>query len=309
MKKEEFYFDSRDEITKIHAVRYTPDTDRPRAVLQIIHGMSEYIERYEPFIEIMVDKGFVVVGEDHLGHGLSVAEGSVHGYFCKKNAATVVVRDVHRLKKLTQEIYPDIPYVIMGHSMGSFIARNYIAMYGSGIDAAIIMGTGNSPMWLINTGKFLGDIMKPFCNPYAPSNVLNKIAFSTYNGRIENPRTDFDWLTKDETIVDKYMADEKCGFVFTINGFDTMFTFIARSEKKSNLSCVPKTLPVLFISGNDDPVGNYGEDVKKAYEALRAAGVSDVTLKLYPGDRHEILNETDKDAVISDLYDWIVSKI
>ena len=142
MIKEEFYFDSRDGENRIHAVRYTPDDGNVRGIVQIVHGMAEYVERYENLAEFLTKRGILVTGEDHLGHGKSVSEGGSFGYFCEQDPATVVVRDVHRLKKITEEQHPQVPYIILGHSMGSFIARNYLCRYGSGIDGAVIVGTG-----------------------------------------------------------------------------------------------------------------------------------------------------------------------
>lgn len=142
MIKEEFYFDSRDGESCIHAVRYTPDDGNVKGIVQVVHGMAEYVERYENLAEFLTARGILVTGEDHLGHGKSVAEGGTYGYFCEQDPATVVVRDVHRLKKITEESYPEVPYVILGHSMGSFITRNYLCRYGKGVDGAVIVGTG-----------------------------------------------------------------------------------------------------------------------------------------------------------------------
>ena len=143
MIKEEFYFDSRDGESRIHAVRYTPDDGNVKGIVQVVHGMAEYVERYENLAEFLTARGILVTGEDHLGHGKSVAEGGTYGYFCEQDPATVVVRDVHRLKKITEESYPEVPYVILGHSMGSFITRNYLCRYGKGVDGAVIVGTEN----------------------------------------------------------------------------------------------------------------------------------------------------------------------
>ena len=153
MKKEEFTFASRDNVTKIHAVRWLPESENIQGIIQIVHGMAEYVERYEELAEFLTGKGYLVTGEDHLGHGKSVPEGGVKGYFCEQDPATVVVRDVHRLKKMTQELYPGVPYFILGHSMGSFITRNYIYRYGTGIQGAIIMGTGMQSLCTCLLGK------------------------------------------------------------------------------------------------------------------------------------------------------------
>lgn len=309
MKKEEFYFDSRDEIDRIHAVRYTPDDGEVRCVVQIVHGMAEYAERYEEFARFLTDRGFVVTGEDHLGHGKSVSEGGYYGYFCERDPATVVVRDVHRLKKLTQALYPDVPYVILGHSMGSFILRNYLCRYGSGIAGAVIMGTGMQPPWLIRLSKALAAVQKAFCGSVYVSKLMDKAAFGSFNKRFQPERTRADWLSRDTENVDKYLADPLCGFCFTVNGFQTLFELIARIQKRENLEKIPKDLPILMVSGKDDPVGDYGEGVKRAYASLQGQGLSDIQMKLYDRDRHELLNEVDRDVVMEDIYCWIKDSV
>ncbi|MBR1930289.1 MAG: lysophospholipase [Lachnospiraceae bacterium] len=309
MKKEEFYYDSRDGKHKIHAVRYLPDDRRVVGVLQIIHGMAEYIERYEETAEFFVQQGFVVTGEDHLGHGKSVGEEKLYGYFCEQDPATVVVRDVHRLKKMTQTLYPDVPYIILGHSMGSFILRNYLFRYGTGIKGAVIMGTGMQSGAVIAASKAFAGIQKLFCGSKHVSKLIDGIAFGTYNKQIASPRTAFDWLSCNTDNVDRYVADPLCGFVFTVNGFSTLFELIARLLKQDNLKKIPKDLPIFMVSGAQDPVGDYGVGVQKAYDALKEVGVENVTLKLYEHDRHEILNEDDNDAVKMDILNWIKDNI
>lgn len=309
MKKEELYFDSRDGIHKIHAVRYTPDSGEVHCVVQIIHGMSEYIERYEEFARFLTEKGIVVTGDDHLGHGKSVPKGDTFGYFCEQDPATVVVRDVHRLKKMTQALYPNVPYVIVGRSMGSFILRNYMCRYGTGISGAVIMGTGMQPAGLIGISKALAAVQKVFCGSKHVSKFLDKAAFGSYNRRFEPVRTKFDWLSKNAENVDCYIADPLCGFTFTVNGFQTLFELISRIQKSENLEKVPKELPVFMVSGEDDPVGDYGVGVKKAFASLQEAGLENMQLKLYEKDRHEILNEDDRDVVMQDIYDWIKGTI
>ncbi len=309
MKKEELYFDSRDGKSRIHAVRYAPDEGEPEGIVQIVHGMAEYAERYEEFAEYLTDKGFVVTGDDHLGHGKTVPEGGTFGYFCEQDPATVVVRDVHRLKKMTQSLYPGLPYFILGHSMGSFILRNYLCRYGSGITGAVIVGTGMQSPGLIRCAKALAAAEKLFCGGRHVSRLINKAAFGAYNKRIENPKTPSDWLSRDEGNVERYNADPLCGFTFTVNGFQTSFELIARIQKRENLEKVPKGLPLLFLSGAEDPVGDYGEGVKRAAASLKAVGVENIQLKLYEKDRHEILNEPDRRQVMQDIFDWITDTI
>lgn len=308
VKKEEFTFDSRDGQSKIHAVRWIPE-GKVICILQIIHGMAEYIERYEEMAQYFAQKGILVTGDDHLGHGKSVADGGVYGYFCEQDPATVVVRDVHRLKKMTQEDYPGIPYVILGHSMGSFILRNYLFRYGTGIQGAVVCGTGSQPQPLVKLCKGLAALQGYIFGQKHVAKMIDKLAFGNYNQKIVNPKTSFDWLCRDEKTVDAYIKDPLCGFTFTVNGFQTLFTLLERLNKEENLQHMPKQLPVFFIAGDKDPVGNYAEGVRKAYESFKKAGMEKVTMKLYPEDRHELLNELDKEQVYSDLYPWIVDRI
>ncbi len=305
MKKEEFYFDSRDNSSKIHAVRWTPDSENVVAVVQIVHGMAEYAERYEEFARFLTERNFVVTGEDHLGHGKSVREGELQGFFCEQDPATVVVRDVHRLKKVTQEMYPGVPYFLLGHSMGSFIVRNYICKYGTGIDGALILGTGMQSDALLAAAKAAAALEGTFKGLKHVSRFIDKAAFGSYNKHIKDAKTDFDWLSRDEEKVAEYIADKDCGFVFTVNGFKTSFELISRSKKKENLDNIPKDLPVFMASGDEDPVGNYGKGVKKAYQALVDAGLENIEMKLYPEDRHELLNELDRQQVMEDIGDWL----
>ncbi len=304
MRKEEFTFDSRDGVHKLWAVRYLPEGE-PKAIVQIVHGMAEYVERYEGFAEYLTERGFMVTGEDHLGHGRSVPEGETYGYFCPQDPATVVVRDVHRLKKMNQEKYPGIPCFILGHSMGSYILRNYLCRYGTGIQGAVVMGMGTENPAAVAFVKALSACMQLIYGEKHLSRTLDKLVMGKYDQRITNPRTESDWLTKDEEIVNRYRIDPLCGFPFTVNGYRTLFELVSRLNKKENLSRLPKDLPVLVTSGEEDPVGAYGAGVKKAYESMKEAGMRNVELKLYPGDRHEILNELDKAKVMEDVAVWI----
>lgn len=308
VRKEEFTFDSRDGKTKLHAVRWVPE-GKVVCILQIIHGMAEHIERYEEVAQYFGERGVLVTGEDHLGHGKSVYGDGVYGYFCEQDPATVVVRDVHRLKKMTQEDYPGIPYVILGHSMGSFILRNYLFRYGTGIEGAVICGTGsrtNLQNLLCQAAAAAAGVI--FGEKHT-AKVIDRLAFSAYNRRIENPKTSVDWICSDEQVVEAYEKDAMCGFIFKVNGFKTLFQLLSRLNKKENLDKMPKGLPVYFASGDMDPVGDYGEGVRKAYEDFQKAGMERVSMKLYPGIRHEILNDKNKIQVYEELYPWIMERV
>lgn len=308
MNKEELYFDSRDGKSRIHGVRYSPEEPGDvKLVLQIVHGMAEYAERYEEFAEFLTARGIVLAGEDHMGHGKSVGEGGKYGYFCEQDPATVLVRDVHRLKKMTQEKYPHVPYVIMGHSMGSFITRNYLMRYGTGISGAIIMGTGMQSATTLGAAKAAVKLQKLFCGSAHVSRLIDKLAFGGYNKGVRDPKTEWDWLSRDEERVKRYIEDPLCGFTFTVNGFGTLFELISRLHDPEGLKKIPGALPVFMLSGTDDPVGDYGRGVKRAYDSLVAAGLQNIRLKMYEGGRHELLNETNRQEVMQDIYDWLVS--
>ena len=309
IQKEEFYFYSRDGEHKIHSIRWVPEHDKPVCVLQIIHGMTEHIDRYDGFAQYMAGKGILVVGDDHLGHGKSVRPGEPYGYFCKEDAATVLVRDEHRLKKMTQEQYQGVPYIILGHSMGSFIARNYLIRYGSGIDGAVIMGTGMQSKIQLAAARALAGIQILFCGPKHVSKLIDKLAFGMFNKRIEAPKTPSDWLCSNEESVKRYRQDPMCNFTFTANGFQTLMKLIWNLHDVEKLKKMPRQLPVFFVAGEEDPVGDYGRAVKQVYESFLQLGMERVQMKLYPGDRHEILHETDRAEVYADIYRWILQSV
>lgn len=307
--KEEFYYDSRDGKHKLHAIRWIPESAKPVCIVQIIHGMAEYIDRYDEFARFLAGKGILVVGDDHLGHGKSVQIGEPYGYFCKEDAATVLVRDEHRLKKMTQEQYPGVPYIIFGHSMGSFIARNYLLRYGTGIQGAVLCGTGRKTKATLTGGKAVAALQRLFCGDRHVSRLLDKLAFGAYNKRVKNPKTSFDWISRNRENVQKYMADPLCGFTFTVNGFRTMFDLIGNLLDQEALARMPKELPVFFIAGEADPVGDYGEGVKKVCQSFQELGMEKVQLKLYPEERHEILNEEARQEIYMDVYRWLLQRI
>ena len=309
MRKEEISFESRDGASSIYAVKWIPE-GTPKAILQITHGMAEHIGRYEDFATYMCEHGFLVIGDDHLGHGrtLHINEGKP-GYICAKHGDTVMVRDEHRLKKIVQGENPGIPIFILGHSMGSFILRNYMYRYGTGINGAIVMGTGMQPRALLAVSRAMAAVSGFVLGDDHIPTLLNAMAFGAYNKRIPDAANDYAWLSKSDEIQQKYIADPDCGFTFTVNGFKVLFKLIWKLTDKANVEKMPKNLPVFMVSGEEDPVGNYGEAVKQVYESYKALGMEDVTLKLYKDDRHEILNETDHDQVYEDILKWIEERL
>lgn len=304
-KKREFTFDSADGKTKIHAVEWKPEQEEVLGVLQIVHGMIEFIGRYEEFAEYLTERGFVVVGHDHLGHGGSIMCKKDYGFFCEKDGNKTVLKDIHRLKHLTRKQYPNVPYYMLGHSMGSFLVRQYLCLRGGELDGAIIMGTGTKPVPLLRLGRGICRGMAAIFGWHYRSILIDIMAFGGYNIHFRPARTSRDWITKDEVLVDRCLADERCTFRFTVNGYYNLFMSIERASKESNLKKMPKNLPVLFVAGGDDPVGDFGKGVEQVKEMFEAVGMSDVTKVIYETDRHEILNETDREKVYEDIYVWL----
>ena len=303
-----FTFPSRDGFHTIHAMKWQSDEVEPVGILQLIHGMAEYVARYEEVAVHFAEKGFIVVGDDHLGHGDTAKEYGDYGFFCKNDPVTLLVRDEHRLKKIVQKDHEGLPYFILGHSMGSLILRNYLCRYGSGIDGAVICGTAHYGRLSLFVGKLLTGILKIAGKEKNKSALLDEVMFGSFNKRTEK-RTAFDWICSDERVVDSYMNDPSCGFLFTVNGYDTLIELIKKLNKRSYLSKMPKKLPVLFISGAEDPVGNYGKAVQDVYDTFLHLDLTKVQIKLYNDARHELLNEKQKMQVYEDVSNWLFKVI
>ena len=302
----DFWYDSCG-AGKIHGCRWTPE-EQPRAVVQIVHGIAEFVERYDAFAEFLTHNGFLVVAEDHMGHGGSIGEDGIRGYF--HGGWFSAVDDTYRLLTDTRKAYPGIPYILFGHSMGSFMARTVLCKYpDSGINGAIICGTGWQPAFALPA---LIKVVEGICKKTGetlPNEKLQNMVFGGYNNKVEHIRTDFDWLTRDNRIVDAYIAHPLCGFTASCGLLRDMLTGISFIEQKQHLAAMRKDLPVFFIAGSEDPVGSYGKGVRQAAEAFRKAGMKDVALKLYPLCRHEILNEINREEIFGDILKWIEKKL
>lgn len=307
--KDEFYFPSKDGNTEIHTIEWRPEGE-VKAVVQLCHGMIEYIDRYDEFARYLCSHGFYVVGNDHLGHGKSVQSKSEYGFFHEKYGNACVVGDMHMLRQRTMKKYPDVPYFMLGHSMGSIMLRQYIQLYGNGLAGAILMGVvQEQPEAVLHMGRLLCRIMAVLRGWHYRSHLVDKMVVGAFNKKYKPARTRADWVTSDNERLDAYVADPLCSFVFTVNAYYHMFGGMLRMQKKESVFMIPKTLPILMAAGTEDPVGGYGKGVRKVYEKYKAAGIRDVTLRLYANDRHELLNETDREQVYQDMLEWLESKI
>lgn len=312
MNKQEFTYPSSNGTSQIHAVAWYPDGE-PKAILQIVHGMIEYIERYEDYAVFMADNGYIVCGEDHLGHGWTAKDESELGFF-GKNGNAHVIADIGKLREIIQEKHPELPYLMLGHSMGSFLTRQYLVegeekANACGLSGAIIMGTGWTPGPVLKLGMAITGVLGAIRGERHKSRLVEGMAFGTYNKRISNSRTEKDWLTKVDEIVDENLSNPKSNYQFTVNGFYNMFKGITRAQDIKAMGRLPEGLKLLLVAGTEDPVGGYGEGVRKTFMALTDNSPCDVDIIMYDGDRHEILNETDRDEVYADLLEWLNSCI
>lgn len=306
----EFTFLSTDGKTQLHGMRWEPDGGSVRAVLQICHGVAEHIARYDAFARYLNGLGIAVVGHDHLGHGLSLPEGGTPVYFGEGNTWNTVVDDIYVLHQRIRLRYPDVPLCIMGHSMGSFLTRTYLIRYPGTVKAAVIMGTGWQPKAVIAGGMAVAKAVGAVVGENGTSDLVTNLAFGAYNKLFAPNRTSCDWLSADEGNVDAYMADPLCGADATVGLFRQMLSGIRFNQKLSNLRQMDPRIPVLFVAGEKDPVGDCGNGVRRTYQEFRRAGMQDCTLKLYPGLRHEILNEkAQQQQIFEDIGQWLTSKL
>ena len=300
-------FLSSDGKTNIHYRVCTPEQP-PRGIVQIAHGIAEHVERYDGFAQYLAERGFLVAANDHLGHGQSVNTPEDLGFFAEEKGWDLVVSDMHKLHTLLAQAHPGLPCFLFGHSMGSFLTRTYIIKHPDGLAGALLSGTGQQIPPIVASGKLMGRRAQKRGLKYK-SERINNVAFGSYNNRYQNPRTPYDWLSRDNDVVDKYIADPLCGFIPSVTLFVDMMEGIEFIGSKENCDGMNKDLPVFILSGDMDPVGEFGKGVLRVYDIFLTVGMNDVTLKLYHGCRHEILNELNKDDVMNDIYFWIESKL
>lgn len=278
----------------------------PMGIVQIVHGIVEHVERYDDFARYLNSLGYIVVAEDHMGHGKSGGNDCTRGYFY--GGWFAAVDDTYRLMRDTMEQYPEIPYILLGHSMGSFIARSILIKYPQcGISGCVLSGTGWMSEFVLKAGLQICKMNCKLFDETQPNEQLQNLAFGTYNSKVERPRTAYDWLNRDPKAVDAYMEDPNCGFVASGGLMRDMMTGMLFNQKKRNLINMRKDLPVFFVAGGEDPVGDYGKGVRAAEEAFKKAGMLNLSCKIYPLCRHEILNEINNMEVYKDISDWIKS--
>lgn len=302
----EFFLDSAGK-GKIRCGMWRPE-GTPRAIVQLVHGIAEHIVRYDVFAEYLVSNGILVVANDHMGHGGSICEECGEGVAC--GGWTAVVADVYALMQKTMAENPGVPYFLMGHSMGSFLARTFLYTYpDSGIAGVILSGTAWQPSAVLCAGLAVCSIEIKRYTPTGRSPLIQNLIFGAYNKTVENPKTPNDWISSDEQVVAAYTADPLCGFMPTVGLAREMLRGLRMNQKTENLNKMKKDLPVYFFSGALDPVGANGKGVRQSEDAFRKAGMKDVQCKLYENGRHEMLNEVNRTEVYADVLNWLDSKV
>ena len=302
-------FTSVDGKTQIHVTQWIPENREITGVVQISHGVSEYGRRYEPVAEYLCRQGFAVIANDHHGHGGSLIEDRPAVYLGDKNGWWNTVGDLEKLRISTKKRFPGKPYFMLGHSMGSFLLRSHMIRYPGKADGYILSGTGHLIRPMIFGGKLVADLEIRRLGRTAYSKLADQLVFGAYNKQFQPNRTDSDWLSANAENVDAYLADPLCGGKVTLGLLRDMLGGIDFITRPENIRKMDKQKPVLFISGEKDPVGENGKGVKRAAACFKKAGMEKVKVKLYPGLRHEILNEKEREDILQDMLKWMKSNM
>lgn len=304
----EITFPSKDGVHTVYAEIYTPKFCAAKGIIQLAHGMIDYVGRYEQLADYLTGEGYIFAGHHHLGHGKTASRSEDFGIFAEEGGVDCLISDMHTMNKYLRETFPTLPLIVMGHSMGSFIARLYVEAHPHSMRGAIIHGTGG-PNPLLPFGKALASIMNKTKGPRYRSPLITKLAFGKYNKKFPKSDGSDAWLTRDIKMVAGRAEDKYTNFVFTVSGYRDLFSMIKTVNSPSWFQQYPKELATLIVSGDMDPVGNYGKGPDYVYKHLLLSGCNKVDIKMYEGARHELFNETNREAVFSDLVEWIESII
>ena len=303
MVKEDNYFKSADNKTDIHYIVWEDTDNEIKGIVQLVHGMCEYIDRYDEFAAYLTRHGYAVIGHDHLGHGQSVLSKERLGFFNEENGLDILQKDIRSVSEIAIDRWPDKKLIILGHSMGSFMVRRYVTQNADILSGAVFMGTGWIPSFAAALGYNMSTNIVKKQGQFVRSAKLTNLVLGRNNRAFEPARTPVDWLSRNEDNVDKYIEDELCGFEFCAQAYVDFFKclmLLARGDDEENIN---RDMPILIIAGEEDPVGGKS-GCMKTYRHYRRIGIKDVTLRLFPSDRHEILNEKDAVKVFEYLVAW-----
>ena len=302
-----FHYPSARDGCSIHALEWAPEGP-PRGIVHLVHGISEHIGRYDETARFLAEHGFLVCGEDHLGHGRTVTDGS-YGFFAPENGWTLAARDVRALRKLEGARHPNLPYFLLGHSMGSFLTRTYLILWPGTVSGAVLMGTGQEPAPLVALGKRISALECRRLGPRGVSPLVHTLSLGAYNRRFRPSRTPSDWLSRDPAEVDAFLADPLCQSRPTVSLFRDMMGGLQLIARRDQLARMDPSVPVCFLSGQEDPVGGMGRGVEQVVRMFQDAGCRDLSLHLYPGARHELFHEQNRREVWADLLDWLEDRL
>jgi alpha-beta hydrolase superfamily lysophospholipase len=300
----EYRFPSSDGKNTIYAEIYTPKHMTPKGIVQLAHGMIDYVGRYEALGKYLAGRGIALVGNDHIGHGKTAACAEDLGYFADRDGYKTVVDDLYRTNALIKGTFPEKPVILLGHSMGSFMSRLYAVKYPESISALIIHGTGGANP-LLAPGKLVAKLIRAIYGTRHRSKLITALAFGSYNSHYPKEEGENAWLTRDVARVATRQTDPYTNYMFTVSAYIDLFNALGESNSKVWYENYPKDLPTLIISGDDDPVGDYGKGVREVYENLASKNLKNLTLKTYEGARHELFNEINSDEVFEYLLGWI----
>ena len=301
MKSVDFAFQTVDGA-KLHVSGWAIDT--PKAIVQVVHGMAEYGSRYARLAQALGEAGYTTYAHDHRGHGKSVPEGSSPGHMADNDSWNRIVEDAHGVNREIAKRHPGVPIIVLGHSMGSWVSQQLLFEHPSDMIAAALSGSNGKPPPIAALGKLVARIERMRVGKRNPSPIMQKLSFGEYNKAFAPNRTEFDWLSRDPEEVDKYVADPLCGFAISTQAWIDFLAGLHRVANPSNVAKVPKGMPLYLFAGDRDPVGDFSKGMKKLYDAYKRAAIFDVRLKLYPGARHETLNETNRQEVTNDFIAW-----
>ena len=302
---QEFSYPSADGVHAIVCSLWSPEEGEPKAIVQIVHGISEYVNRYDHLARFLADRGYLVCGGDHLGHGRTAMQDGKFGFFARHDGWTLAAADVRALYRKMKAEHPGVPLFLLGHSMGSFLTRTCLCRYPSEVDGAVLSGTGQESALLVGAGKLLAGLLALLKGADSVSPLVHSLSLGAYNKQFSPNRTESDWISRDEAVVDAYIADPLCHHMPSVGLYRDMLGGLQYISSRRALDQMDPATPVYLYSGDRDPVGANGEGVKKVYGYFAARKPGDLSMKLYPGGRHEMHNETNRDEVYADLLRWL----
>lgn len=305
--RENFKFKDSDGI-ELNVYKWIPKGEKI-GVVQISHGMTENVLRYDEFAEYLNDKGFIVYGHDHRGHGLTARTKEDLGYISDNEGFDWLVRDLYELISNAKQENKGLPIYLFGHSMGSFVSQRFVELHGKDIDGLILSGSNGEPTKLTPFGILISRLEIKIFGRKHTSKVMDKLSFGNFNKKFKPNRTPYDWLCSVDSEVDKYIANEHCGFVCSSSFYYDLLRGLKEIHNEKNFISIPNELPIYILAGDMDPVGFFGKGIMNLYEKLKNNGIKDVKYKLYKDKRHEILNEDNKEEVMNDISIWLLDKV